>query len=452
MAAPTPQIDLKAQAWEGARLILQESLSLNAGDRLVLFHDEQGVAVANLVGEVARSLRLRYTPRFVPRERQGQGVAEGDSGELESADGILIALTEDLRTTGYRRMLVEKAAVDQRVVGVLTPTLAALAQKHRHRQGAPQEQWGELAQILLAGRDAEITTAVLDARGDVIEEHCLSVELVRYERCPATAGEAIAAGTWAPLPLPETVVAPREESASGVFVLNGAFAGGAMTGQEHLLLVFAGGRLEMVGGNSPRVGEFWNVVESGKAPGGQALSLGFVGVRHAGDATGQNLVQLGLGDNTALGGKLRSAVQETLLSRGASLTVDGRPVLRQGRLVHDRTVWQETRATAHQLAARVGSDLRIGRTANTAHVDVLGRLWVMRRVGPQRTGGYRIGDNELSVRLGDLYQHLADLREPMPFPELLRLCMPGTIAASLQELRGLLGVLERHQLIQTWPA
>ena len=455
MAAPTPQIDLKALAWEGARLILQETLSLNAADHLALFHDEQGVAIANLFAEVARSLRLRYEARFVPLTKQATLAGRGgmlpaeDVALIEQASGVLVCLGEDLRTASYGRQLVERAAADQRVAGLLSPALPALAHASRHRRESHQEQCGDLAQILLAGTEAEVTTAVLDARGDIIEEHCLTLSLGGFPRCPATAGGPIPAGTWAPLPVPEVSIAPTEAAASGVFVLNGAFPGGAMSGDEHLLLVFASGRLEMVGGNSPRVGEFWRVVESGKSH-GTPLSLASIGIR-LGSTTGdaaESSVQLGLGDNTALGGSLISPIQELLLSRGGSLKVDGRWVVRAGRLVYDLAAWQESRATAQSLAAGMNGELTIRRTRNIAHADALGQLGVIRHLGRQRACTYRLGDAGLSARLSDLYQLLAEQTGALTLFELSRLCLPGTIAAHLSELRGLLGVLERHELIE----
>ena len=439
--------------------MLQESLSLGTGDSLVLFHDEQGVAAANLFAEVARSLRLRYATRFVPHERQaayasgaGSGISAEDSAALAGADSVLICFVENLKTTAYRRQLIERGATEQRVLGTFTPSLSSLAQAAVRAHGGEQAQrCDDLAMILLRGREAELTTAVLDARGDVIEEHSLTVSLGGHKRCPVTCGGPIAAGTWARLPAPEVSVAPMEDTANGVFVLNGAFPGGVMTGNEHLLLVFASGRLEMVGGNSPRVGEFWNVVEAGKTLGAPPLGLSELGVRlwdASCDTPQQSLLQLCLGDNIGVGGTLRSPVQEILLSRGASLRVDGRPVMREGKFVYDAAAWQESRATAQQLAAQLTGDLVIRRTDNAAHADASGRLRVMRHVGRQRVCSYTLGDADLGGRLCDLYGLLAERREPITLLALSRQCLPGTLAANLAELRGMLGVLEQHRLIE----
>ena len=454
MAAPTPQVDVKALAWEGARLIHSETLSLNPADRLLLFHDEQGVAIANLFGEVARALRLRYVARFVPREKQmsraGQALPAEDAAAIDQADAVLICLGDDLRTTSYRRQLLECAALGERVAGLLSPALPALAHASRLRHEQAPERCGELARILLAGRSAEVTTAVLDARGDVIEEHCLSLSLGGFKRCPATAGGPIPAGTWAPLPMPEVSIAPEEESANGVFVLNGDFPGGAMPGHEHLLLVFASGRLEMVGGNSSRVGEFWKVVESAKSL-GTPLSLSSIGIRlwdTVGTTNTRNLIQLGLGDNTALGGRLNSPIQETLLSRAGSLSVDGRTVLRNGSLVYEPAHWQESRATAQSLTASMSGELLIQLTQSHAHAGADGLLGVIRHVGQSRACSYILGDAGLSPRLSELYQVFTEHGKAITLSELSRLCLPGTMAADLTELRGLLGVLERHQLIE----
>jgi len=465
MAAPTPQTTLKSRATEAARNILQKHLSLRNGETVAFLHDEQGVSCANCFVEAARYLRIRVLSRYVPADKQVHfGVlSPEDLALLDQADAVLVCFAENLKTTAYRRQIVDQAAVDQRVLGSLSPSLHALA----HAAGRchdldTAQRCDDLAQILLHGQEAEIISAVRDARGDIIEEHRLTVGLGGFHRAPATSAGPIHAGTWARLPAPEVTIAPMENTANGVFVLNGVFPGGVMTGSEHLLLIFNAGRLEMVGGNSPRVGEFWKVVESGKGAGGQMLGLSELGVRlwdlSTPDST-ECLVPVGLGDNTALGGLLRSTVQELLLSRQVSLNVDQQPVLREGRLVYSASVWRESPESMRRLSVTIPSACEIRLTAHAARADAEGRLRVERRVGQRRVCSYRPGDATLGGHLGDLYAALTEQNAAVTLSALARQLLPGPICATLTDLRGLLAILRQHRLIEvrepmnlTWEA
>ena len=454
MAAPTPQTTLKARANEAARTILEEHLALRGGDTVAFFHDEQGVACANCFAGAARYLRIRVLTRFVQPEKQlihGGTLGPEDAAALDQSDAVLACFADNLKSTAYRRQLFHQAAEDQRVLGTLSPNLHALA----HAAGRKYDEWqtsvDDLTQILLSGKEAELTTAVRDARGDVIEEHRLNVSLGGYKRAPATSGGAIHAGTWARVPSPEVSIAPLEGSANGVFVLNGAFPGVTMAGAEHLLLVFSGGRLDMVGGNSQRVGDFWRIVETGKGS-GPGLSISELGVRlwdlGASSDAPESLLLFGLGDNTALGGGLRSPVEELLVSRKASLRVDGRPVLRDGGLVYEPAAWRESAETVRRLSSTVASDSQIRLTSHGGQSDVAGRLQVVRKVGHKRVCCYRPGDARVGEQLADLYHALAEQRSIVTLPALASQLLPGPAFTSTDELRGLLAVLRLHQLIE----
>jgi hypothetical protein len=453
MAAPTPQTTLKSRATEAARNILEEQLSLRGGETVAFFHDEQGVTCANCFADAARYLRIRVLPRYVPSEKQhGGALGREDLTILEQADAVLTCFAESLKSTAYRRQLVDQAALDQRVLGTLSPSLHSLAQAAGRRDDDWQECCDDLAQIFLRGKEAELITAVRNSRGDVIEEHRLTVSLGGFKRAPVTSGGTIHTGTWSRLPSPEVTIAPIEDTANGVFVLNGAFPGGAMSGSEHLLLVFAAGRLEMVGGNSSRVGEFWKIVESGKnTSGGQALGLSEIGIRLwdlATEDSPERLLHFGLGDNTALGGALRSPVQEAMLGRQASLRVDGLPVLAEGHFCYEASAWRESADVVRRLSTSIGTDCEIRLTRHLGQADTAGRLRVTRQVGRKRVCSYRPGDAFVGERLCELYLALQEQRSPLSLPALARQLVPGSICGSLMELRGLLAILRQHRLIE----
>jgi len=458
MAAPTPQTELKARAFSGAKIILQESLSLHSGDALVLFHDEAGVAVANTFAEAARALRLRLTTRYIPLERQialsttGGSLPAEEAAAIDNSSAVLTCLSENLKTMPVRRQILERGASEDRPAGWMDPSLHAMAELSVRHPAAWQRHCEALTQILLRGTEAEITTAVLDARGEPIEQHTLQLALGGFGRPPVTSAGPIPCGTWSRLPAPEVSIAPIEASANGVFVLNGAFRGGAMATLEHMLLVFSNGKLEMVGGNSPRVGQFWNVVEAGKNFGGSPLSLSDIGIRMWGgsfEEPYQNLMLLSLGDNTACGGQLRSHIYETLVSRQVTFAVDGRPVVDQGRFVYDEQPWLDTPDTVRKLAPTLTGEFEV-RTAPavTGFTGNNGRLYARRDVGRKRSCSYPVGDERIGGALSDLYQHIAEESAARTFTALAREMVPTVTAASATELRGLLAVLWQHRLIE----
>jgi hypothetical protein len=159
------------------------------------------------------------------------------------------------------------------------------------------------------------------------------------------------------------------------------------------------------------------------------------------------LLPLGLGDNTAIGGALRSPVQELMLSRHASLFVDGKPVLQQGKLVYDQS-WRETAETVRRLSTSLAADCEIRLTSNTGVADAAGRLRVLRAVGHRRVCSYVPGDALVSGQLCDLYLAMVEQRAPISLASLARQFVPGPVCGSLAELRGLVALLRQHRLIQ----
>lgn len=190
------------------------------------------------------------------------------------------------------------------------------------------EDTRRLAELLGEASSARLTTAA-----------GTRLELALGDR-PGTAltNELAFPGGWGALPdFFEAAVAPLEESAEGVVVVDGM---SLVTGiaDEPIELLVEGGRVTSLrGGAADALRAYLDaagtnadvVCELGVGTNGvasAALTGGFVDKRIAGT------VHLGLGDNLGLGGASRAPTHTDVLVRDARLELDGRLVVADGGL------------------------------------------------------------------------------------------------------------------------
>lgn len=186
-------------------------------------------------------------------------------------------------------------------------------------------------------RVAELIGEATSARLTTAAGTTLELEL---EGRPGTAltNELAFPGAWGALPdFFEAAVAPLEESAEGVVVVDGMTLVTGIVDDPIILRVEKGRVAELSGGAAVRLGAYLEaagassdvVCELGVGTNSVAPSVltgGFVDKRIAGT------VHLGLGDNLGLGGASRAATHTDVLVRSARLELDGRVVVADGGL------------------------------------------------------------------------------------------------------------------------
>src|SRR6185436_1904735 len=170
----------------------------------------------------------------------------------------------------------------------------------------------------------------------------LRFQIGGLSRSPITSTGIIPLGTWGNLPGGETFIAPIEDTASGVFVLNGAFKNHVIQTPGHLLLHFEEGRVVKITGTPVEEKAFSEILDYARSCGdanyNSLAELG-IGVNPGiKELTGNALfdekcygtAHIAIGDNSRYGGRYSSRIHEDLISKGPSVWVDDKPILNCG--------------------------------------------------------------------------------------------------------------------------
>ena len=286
--------------------------------------DRNGAASRTAVAARARGLEVELVTTTEDYRREADMPAEAIAA-VDAADVALLHVDFPRIQFGghseYRRRATARGAR----VGFVTYDLGDVDAGALRRVA---EGTRRLAELLAEASSARLTTTA-----------GTRLELALGDR-PGTAltNELAFPGGWGALPdFFEAAVAPLEESAEGVVVVDGMSLVTGIADAPIVLQVERGrvvelrggaadtlrGYLDAAGANADVVCEL-GVGTNDLAP--SALTGGFVDKRIAGT------VHLGLGDNLGLGGASRACTHTDVLVRDARLELDGRVVVADGAL------------------------------------------------------------------------------------------------------------------------
>jgi leucyl aminopeptidase (aminopeptidase T) len=456
--AESPQ-QLRERARQGSDRVVRECLGLQAGDTLALFYDETTTDCAELLIEAAQANALRVVARYVTYAEQIENASRErlpveDAEALASARAVLLCFAGRPEATPYRKRLV-KVGVDDRRLGTMPgATLEVLAHAVNVNYDDAWKRCGDLALAMLIADRAVLTSYLFDEQGGVIGEHSLEMTLGNFRRSPITSPGIIIDGTWGNLPGGETFIAPLEHTATGTFVLNGAFTGCVLPPHAPILLHFEAGELCGMEGEGGSIALLRELLASGYTN-GHRLGLAELGVGvnpGVGELKGNALfdekkegtAHIAVGDNREYDGQLTSNLHEDFITCSPSLSFDGKPILSRGEWALRQTDWREDRAQAVELGRALPESFIVQRYGYEAAENRAGLLTVRRPVGANRVCLYTVADDGLSRDLAWAFRLLPDdfIRFDLFREKCENLC--GPLDAGY--LRGLVAVLQRHQL------
>jgi len=446
-------------ALSGAERVLQECLGLHRGESLALFYDETTRDCADVVRSAAGRHGICLIERFVPLDDQvraavGDRLFDSDEDALERGRAILLCFAATLEATPYRKQLVKIGVRNGRLGTMPGATLEVLAHAVNVDYSDALSRCSNLALAMLAGDNTILTSYVFDREGHPIDSRELRVRLAG--RIPITSPGIIENGTWGNLPGGETFIAPMEACASGTFVLNGAFTGHVLRPWEPVFLHFERGNLLEIEGTCSHADALRRMIKAGQNGGGP-LGLAELGIGvnpGVGELRGNALfdekkegtVHVAVGDNSEYGGRLKARIHEDFITSAPSLTIDGRPILAEGRWVLREEDWRENHVRALELGHELPEHFLVQRSGLEASEDAAGRLRVRRDVGANRVCIYTVGTDALSSKLARVYRLLP---EPPNFLRFGLLCEDYEAnfgATNAGALRGFLAVLVKQQL------
>lgn len=451
-------------AIKGTRKVLTECIGLKAGDVLALFWDETTDDTAKLFLEVAKNLGLNVHSRYVPLEEQtafsaNSGLSQVDREALDSARGIITCISNHVAGTAYRTELLRVGADGGKRFGHMPGAdLSVLAHAVNVDYVEASSRCDDLALALTLGQTVRLETYIPDAAGSAATACDLSFQIGGLLRSPITSTGIIPLGTWGNLPGGETFIAPIEDTANGVFVLNGAFKNYVIKPPGYLRLHFEKGRLIGVDGTPAEEIAFNAILDFARSHDDSFYdSLAELGIgvnRGIKELTGNALfdekcygtAHIAIGDSSRYGGMYSSMIHEDLISRRPSLWIDGKPILNQGRDVFNPDQWREKLEDYVVTGDPLNSECMVTRTIIAAERGPYGRLSVRRSVSAGRICNYTIAEPTTSRILGLLYSWIPRLPQQIKLSDLARHC-EDEFDLSLNLTKAAVAILVRHGVV-----
>ena len=404
----------------GARQIVRRCLGLEPGQDLVILLDETTTEIAIALAEAADSLGVHPTLVMVPVSLQRRIPGESDlslpvQGLAQQARGILTCVTGRADCLAFRDRVLETQWSARTRVGHMpgaTLEVLSLADLDLERLAADCHTV-ELA--MARGQAIELITYGVDGRA-----HHLNADIGGWERLPVASDGVITDGAWGNVPSGETYIAPVEGTAEGTVAITGSVPGRVIPAGECLTLRFRDGRLV---GMVPETGATarWldeQQIRPAKARGDLNWSnLAEIGIGLNGkvsELTGNMLfdekaagtIHVALGSNNYMGGWVMSAIHCDLVTRGATVLVDGRTIVDRGRLSTRESDWRESHIEVRLDGSPLATTTLVARSGVQAASSSDHRLQRVLRPEPGRVSTCFVGDDGTAFLADSLYGNL----------------------------------------------
>ncbi|HYP27215.1 MAG TPA: aminopeptidase [Blastocatellia bacterium] len=469
MSSQFPVNNLIELAKEGARKVLTDCVDLKPGDVLALFWDETTSDTAEVLLEIANEIGLNIRPRRVSLKEQSdfssnKGLSLEDKEALESARGIITCLSNQVSGTAYRTELLRVGTDGDKCFGHMPgANLSVLAHAVNIDYAQASSRCDDLALALTLGQVVRLQTYILDSDANPKQEFNLDFQIGGLFRSPIMSTGIIPLGTWGNLPGGETFIAPIEDSANGVFVLNGAFKDYVIKPPAYLLLHFEKGRLVDIEGTAEERARFENIVNFALSYNDtyyDSLAELGIGVNPGiQELTGNALfdekcygtAHIAIGDNSRYGGMYSSRIHEDLITLKPSLWVDGKPILSYGQDNFNPKEWRESLDDFLHYYHSLSPDCLVTRTIINAEADADGKLRVRREVAAGRLCLYTIAQPETSRLLAKVYLNMIpNLPDPVRLHHIYEQAK-SDLGLSQEFTEAAVGILQKHGLINIKP-
>jgi len=391
----------------GAKQIVQRCLGLTKGQNLLIFADKTTSDVATIIADAAEQLSIPGTIIFVPVSQQRRIPDEMElsllaQGAAKDAWAILNCVNSYAECTPFRKFILETQWSARTKVG--------------HMPGA------NLKVLRLAS--ADINKLILDchsveialARGRTLEFisravdgtlHCLTVDIGGWERLPVASDGVISNGVWGNVPSGETYIAPIEGSAEGSIVINGSVPGLLIRRKEEIIIHFHQGRVVSITPEDNRTALFLKkeqidrAIDAGDENWRNLAEVG-IGLNPAVDRLMGNMLfdekkagtaHIAIGSNTFMGGLIDSKIHCDMVVRAPTIIVDGKTIVRRGRLHFVDAEWRESfrDVSLQESPLRTARHVSRSGTETSLNNHHLARIL---RPEPGRVSSCPVGDDE----------------------------------------------------------
>ncbi len=341
--AKSPPMERLLSIERAVHNVLAQSLALRAEQNLLMFADQEALPVADAMTSGARMMGVQATTIYVPRSTQSSfSVHEALPFPVEAAvreaDAIVSCLSDRPEHFAYRtRILRHSWRRRMKIAHLPGMTLDILTMADTDYDHIA-ERCSLLALALVLGREIELQTRRVDGTLCV-----LCAELRGWEFPPGISDGVIPEGSWANLPPGEAFAIPFQ--ARGEVAINGSLPGRVLDVGEELVLAFENGRLRSIApenSDAARHLQTSQIERAEKQNDRNWTNLAEIGIGlnptidclrgipiH--DEKKAGTAHIALGNNTLLGGAVDSTIHCDLVIEAPTVTIDGKPILVQGR-------------------------------------------------------------------------------------------------------------------------
>jgi leucyl aminopeptidase (aminopeptidase T) len=309
-----------------AAAVTVERLGVGGDDAFLVVYNPDLAPIAEALAAAARACAKSFrTLEFPTTSRNGEEPPADVAAAMAEASAIALVTKYSLSHTNARLVATRNGGrvaslpgINEEMFGRTIPIDYSYLET-LGRSLAAQLTEAELCRITApGGTDVEISLRGREGRSDD--------------------GDLRAPGAFGNMPAGEAYIAPFEQEGQGAIVFDGSLASWGLLA-EPLMVSFAGGRAVSIEGGAAAA---WlaETLDAGGATGRVIAELG-IGTNPGATITGliledekvEGTIHLAFGTNTGIGGENESSVHIDGLVRTPTVELDGRAVMRDGRLV-----------------------------------------------------------------------------------------------------------------------
>ncbi len=309
-----------------ARSVLESSLGLKSGERLVVVTDTLTKEIGEALFEAGVQAGANAVMVVItPTGRSGAEPPAAAAAAMVYADVLVCPTKYSLSHTQARHAATQSGARVATMPGIHPgmffdgPITADFAQVERRTLALQQLLTAASeARILSGGGESELRFSIRGREGH------------------ASSGRCLEPGSWGNLPSGEAYLAPVEGTAKGELLVNASVAGIGRVEQPLRLRISKGQLIEAEGETGKRMlailgdtAAARNVAEFGIGTNDKARITGVV----LEDEKAMGTIHIAFGDNSTFGGTVRAGVHIDVVVQGADVYLDDHQILDAGRLL-----------------------------------------------------------------------------------------------------------------------
>lgn len=318
--------DMADEALSIAAATTVDRLGGTPGERFLIAYNEELAAPAEAIAGAARAIGCTVHQLVFPKTtRNGEEPPPEVAAALAAADAAALLTAFSLSHTNARLAATESGT---RVASMPGITVDIFRRTVPIDYELLETRSRMLAEQLTAAETCRITTA-----GGT------DVELVLYGReGRSDDGDLRGAGAFGNLPAGEAYIAPCEHEGAGAIVFDASVASSGLL-EQPLRVEMSAGRLTSAAGG--RAAEILVAVLDAGGPNGRVIAELGIGTNPSArihglvleDEKAEGTIHLAFGTNTGIGGQNEASVHIDGVIRDPTVELDGRVIMRDGRLL-----------------------------------------------------------------------------------------------------------------------